>query len=60
MDDERYLGPDERDADLLDGSWEAERHATGHRARDWRAIGAAVSLLVLMGLLVPLIAVFGR
>ncbi len=61
-DDETYdrplAGPDERDADLLDGSWEARYYASDRRKRDWRAIGIGISLLVLLGLLVPVIALF--
>lgn len=55
--DELDLGPDERDADLMDGSWEERYYAGRVRARDWRAIGVAISLLVLLGLLVPAITV---
>lgn len=55
--DEPNLGPDARDMDLMDGSWE-DRYYGGHvRQRDWRAIGAAISVLVLLGLLVPAVAV---
>ncbi|MDE2668405.1 MAG: hypothetical protein OXI51_01995 [Chloroflexota bacterium] len=47
------FGPDERDRDLLDGSWERQYYAGGHRGRDWKTIGIGVALLFLMGLLLP-------
>ncbi|MCY3646641.1 MAG: hypothetical protein OXH07_06680 [Chloroflexi bacterium] len=47
------FGPDERDRDLLDGSWEQQYYAGGHRRRDWNTIGIGVALLFLMGLLLP-------
>jgi hypothetical protein len=54
------LGPDARDMDLMDGSWE-ERYYQGRAAsRDWRSIYVALSLLVLLGLLVPLVLVLTR
>ena len=55
--DEVDLGPDERDLDLLDGSWEEEYYAGRLRTRDWSSIGAGVALLALIGLLVPMILV---
>lgn len=51
------LGPDERDADLLDGSWEQRYYAGRTRQRDWQGITVGLSLLVLLGLLVPTILV---
>ncbi len=51
--DEVDLGPDERDADLLDGSWEEDYYAGRLRRRDWSSIGVAVALLFLLGLLLP-------
>ena len=54
------LGPDERDMDLLDGSWE-ERHYSGQiRQRDWQSIGIAIGLLLLIALILPAILVFAR
>lgn len=47
------LGPDERDMDLLDGSWEDSYYRGERRGRDWNSIGIAIALLVLMGLLLP-------
>lgn len=43
-------GPDERDRDLLDGSWDARRRPP----RNWRNVGLAFSILILAGLLLPL------
>ncbi|MBI2767059.1 MAG: hypothetical protein HYX53_14265 [Chloroflexi bacterium] len=54
------LGPDARDMDLMDGSWE-ERYYQGRAgSRDWQSISIALSLLVLLGLLVPLVLVLTR
>lgn len=54
------LGPDERDLDLMDGSWE-ERYYRGRlQQRDWHSITIALSLLVLLALAVPAIVVFTR
>lgn len=50
------LGPDERDRDLLDGSWEREYYAGRNRpSRDWNTIGIGIALLLLMGLILPTI-----
>jgi len=51
------LGPDERDRDLMDGTWEQRHYAGHHRQRDWRTIYLGISLLVLLGLVVPSILV---
>ncbi len=55
--DEVELGPDERDADLLDGSWEEAYYAGRVRRRDWSSIGVAIALLFLLGLLLPTLLV---
>ena len=55
MGDEQDLGPDERDRDLLDGSWEQEYYAGRMRKRDWRSIGVGFGLLALLGMTVPLV-----
>lgn len=52
------LGPDERDRDLMDGSWEQQYYAGQARTRNWNAIGVGVALLVLASLLIPLVMVF--
>lgn len=52
--DDLVLGPDERDRDLLDGSWEREYYAGQRRpSRDWNSIGIGIALLFLMGMLLP-------
>lgn len=55
MANEPDLGPDERDLDLLDGSWEHDYYAGHIRTRDWRSIGVGIGLLALLGMTVPLI-----
>jgi hypothetical protein len=52
------LGPDERDLDLMDGTWEHEYYAGRVRTRDWNAITAGVALIVLVALAVPMFLVF--
>ena len=55
-DDGLVLGPDERDRDLLDGTWEQEYYSTERRpARDWNSIAIGITLLVLMGMILPTI-----
>ena len=55
-DDGLLLGPDERDRDLLDGTWEEEYYASERRpSRDWGTIGVGIALLFLMGLILPTI-----
>ena len=56
-DDGPDLGPDERDRDLMDGSWEQRYYSGRVRSLDWNAIIVGVSILVLAGLLVPLVLV---
>ena len=56
--DEAELGPDERDQDLLDGTWEQDYYAGRVRTRDWRGITVAVSLLVIVALVLGAIAVW--
>lgn len=59
--DDLPLGPDERDRDLLDGSWERKYYAGRTRpSRDWNAIGIGIALLVLMGLILPTILIAMR
>ena len=59
-DDGPNLGPDERDLDLMDGSWEHEYYAGRVRTRDWNAITIGVALIVLVALVVPMFLVFLR
>lgn len=59
-DDDEALGPDERDADLLDGSWE-QRHYAGQVARrDWTAIYVGIALLIVISLVVPGVLILFR
>ena len=59
--EEADLGPDEHDMDLMDGSWEEKYYSGRVRSFNWRAITAALGVLVLIALLVPaLLTVFGR
>jgi hypothetical protein len=51
------LGPDERDRDLMDGTWEAEHYSGRQKTRDWNTISAGVALIVLMALIVPMFLV---
>ena len=57
-DDEPDLGPDERDRDLMDGSWEDNYYAGEVKTRDWNTIIAGVSLIVLISLAIPMLLVF--
>lgn len=57
MDDED-LGPDERDRDLMDGSWESDYYAGRQRTRDWNAIMVGVALIVLAAIVLPMVLVF--
>ncbi len=56
-DDGPDLGPDERDRDLMDGSWEQRYYSGRVRSLDWNAIIVGVSILVLAGFLVPVVLV---
>lgn len=56
MDDEN-LGPDERDRDLMDGTWEAEHYGGRRKTRDWNAITVGVGLIVLIALVLPMFLV---
>jgi hypothetical protein len=58
-DDEPDLGPDERDADLLDGSWEQRYYSGQDRRFDWNTIYVGLALLALLGIIIPgLLVVF--
>ncbi|MEX0781181.1 MAG: hypothetical protein WD557_00915 [Dehalococcoidia bacterium] len=56
-DEEVDLGPDERDLDLLDGTWEDDYYAGRVRTRDWRNITVAISLLIVVAMVLSLFAV---
>lgn len=49
---ELNLGPDERDMDLLDGTYEA-RYYSGHRQRDWSLVQVGVGLILLVAIIGP-------
>ena len=55
--DEAGLGPDERDRDLMDGSWEDSYYAGDVKTRDWNTIIAGVSLIVLIAITIPMLLV---
>ena len=52
-DEETDLGPDERDADLMDGSWEQDYYAGRNQPRDWKNVYIGLALLLLIALIVP-------
>ncbi len=52
---ERNLGPDERDRDLMDGSWEAKHYANRQPKRDWKNVQMGLAIFVLLSLVVPLL-----
>ena len=54
------LGPDERDLDLLDGSWERRHYSGQVQHRDWTTIGIGLGLVALAGMVVPMLLVFLR
>ena len=46
-------GPDERDMDLLDGSWE-DRYYSGQTSRiDWGTVALAIALIAAISLVLP-------
>ena len=59
-DEESAPGPDERDMDLMDGSWEQDYYSGRQRSVDWNAILVGMGLLALAGMLIPvMLVVFG-
>ncbi|MCC7365435.1 MAG: hypothetical protein IT303_13800 [Dehalococcoidia bacterium] len=56
-DDGPDLGPDERDRDLLDGSWEQRYYAGQAGQRDWSTVYTGLAILVLLSILVPVVLV---
>ena len=53
--DEIDLGPDDRDADLMDGRWEDRYYSGQVGKRDWNSIYLAVGLVIVMAMVLPLI-----
>ena len=56
--EEKDLGPDERDRDLMDGTWEQEYYAGRIKTRDWNTITIGVALVLLIAIVVPMLLVF--
>ncbi len=59
-DDEDYgpdLGPDERDMDLMDGTWEQRYYAGQQKTRDWGSVLVGVALLALLAMVLPMLLV---
>jgi len=56
----RELGPDDRDRDLMDGSWEQQYYSGRMRSIDWHNVTIAIGLLALLGITLPAILVFFR
>ncbi|HCV00429.1 MAG: hypothetical protein CL897_00660 [Dehalococcoidia bacterium] len=56
-DDRSVLGPDERDRDLLDGTWEQKYYSGNNRSRDWNTIGIGIALMLLMGMILPTVLI---
>lgn len=59
-DDGGVVGPDERDLDLLDGTWEQRYYSGQFRQRDWNAIALGISLVVIAALVLPTLLVILR
>jgi hypothetical protein len=55
--EEKDLGPDERDFDLMDGTWEQDYYAGRIKTRDWNAITIGVALVLLIAFVVPMLLV---
>ena len=51
----RSLGPDARDLDLMDGSWERDYYSGRVRTRDWNTIAKGLALVVLAAIFIPLL-----
>jgi hypothetical protein len=57
---DRDLGPDERDADLMDGTWEQRYYSGQERQRDWSGVYLGIALLIVMAFILPMLLVFAR
>lgn len=58
--DEDYgpdLGPDERDMDLMDGTWEQRYYAGQQKTRDWNSVLVGAALLALLAMTLPMLLV---
>ena len=58
--DEPDLGPDERDSDLLDGSWEMRYYAGRVTQRDWTNVYIGIGILIVVSLVLPAVLVLTR
>lgn len=56
-DDGRDLGPDERDRDLMDGSWEQQYYSGQLRTRDWNTVALGIAIIVVIALVLPMLLV---
>ena len=54
------LGPDGRDRDLMDGSWEQRDYAGRVKQRDWGRVQLGLALLVLLAIVIPGVLVFTK
>jgi hypothetical protein len=59
-DEDSAPGPDERDMDLMDGSWEQKYYTGRQRSVDWNTILVGMGLLALAGMLIPVFLVVFR
>lgn len=46
-------GPDERDMDLLDGTWEEKYYSQRGPGRDWNSIALAIGIIVIIAMVLP-------
>ena len=60
FDDGPDLGPDDRDRDLMDGSWEARYYSGRVGQRDWGTLQVGFAVLIVLGLVIPGVLVFLR
>jgi hypothetical protein len=51
------LGPDDRDRDLMDGTWAQKYYSGKMKSRNWNAITAGVALVVVASLIIPMLMV---
>lgn len=53
VDGDTAPGPDERDRDLMDGTWEQENPGGVKPPRDWRSIQIGVLILLILSAILP-------
>ena len=54
------LGPDDRDQDLIDGTWEERYYSGRAHQRDWTNVFVGVGIIVVVSMLLPMILVLTR